>query len=148
MNEEYQKNVESMPKLNEYLNGKQFGEPPLHGCETDIVVIHYHHSVLHEGLVEFDNISRARKKLIIIMDLQHLDIKSTFYETMNELRYHAESCRNDICKKHKWDQKKIIEVVEVGEDDELDESDSSVEEGIPYERFLMKGNTPFIYRAQ
>ena len=63
------------------------------------------------------------------MDLRHLDISSTFYETMNELRYHAKSCRNDTCKKHKWDQQKVIEVVEIGEDDELDKSDSSVIEG-------------------
>ena len=141
MNEKYQKNAESMPKLNKYLNGKQFGEPPLHGCETDHLLIHYHYSVVRDRLVEFDNISRARKKLILMMDLEHLDIPSTFYETMKELRYHAENCKNDTCMKHKWDQKKIIEVVEVGKDDELDESDSSVAEGTPYE-------APFIYRAQ
>ena len=76
-----------------------------------------------------------------MMDLEHLDIPSTFYETMKELRYHAENCKNDTCMKHKWDQKKIIEVVEVGKDDELDESDSSVAEGTPYE-------APFIYRAR
>ena len=131
MNEKYQNNAESMPKLNKYLNGKQFGEPPLHGCETDHLLIHYHYSVVRDRLVEFDNISRARKKLILMMDLEHLDIKSTFYETMKELRYHAENCKNDTCKKHKWDQKKIIEVVEVGKDDELDESDSSVAVGAP-----------------
>ena len=114
----------------EIAHWQQFEEPPLHGCETDTLVIHYHYSILLEGLVEFDNISRARKKLILIMDLRHLDISSTFYETMNELRYHAKSCRNDTCKKHKWDQKKVIEVVEIGEDDELDEPDSSVTEHI------------------
>ena len=141
MNEKYQNNAESMLKLNKYLNGKEFGEPPLHGCETDILVIHYHYSVAHDKFVEFDNISRARKILILIMDLQFLDIESTFYKTMKELIYHAESCRNDTCKKHKWDQKKVIEVVEVGKDDELDESDSSVAVGTPYE-------APFIYRAR
>ena len=128
MNEEYQNNAKSMSKLNEYLNGLNTSmntsrEPPLHGCETDILVIHYHYSLELDALVEFDNISRARKILILIMDLQFLDIESTFYKTMKELIYHAESCRNDTCKKHKWDQKKVIEVIEVGEDDELHESD-------------------------
>ena len=48
------------------------------------------------------------------MDSKYLESEYSFCKVMKELRYHPETCKNDMCKEHEWDKKEVIEVVEVG----------------------------------
>ena len=79
------------------------------GCEKDNLVIHCGELPYYN--YQFENISRARKRLILIMDLQHLDSENTFSKVMKELRYHSKTCRNEECQKRKWDDKDVVEIV-------------------------------------
>ena len=78
---------------------------------------------------QFEYISRARKRLILIMDSKDLESVYTFYMVMKELRNHSESCKNDMCKEHKWDKKEVIEVVEVDNGDVSEIGEDSREGG-------------------
>ena len=88
------------------------------GCEIDNLVLH--HSGLFDISYEFELISRARKKLIIIYQFKkfyqfyHLKSENPFFKVMKELRYHSYTCTNITCHKKKWHKKKVLEVIEVG----------------------------------
>ena len=114
-NDEYQNKDDSTIKMGSIkVGGKRYFN--VHGCEKDNLVIHY--SALLNYKNQFEYISRARKRLILIMDSKDLESVYTFFNVLKELRNHSESCKNDTCKEHKWDKKEVIEVVEVGDEDE------------------------------
>ena len=69
--------------------------------------------------VQFEYISRARKRLILIMDSKYLERGYTFCKVMKELRNHSETCKNEMCREHEWHKKEVVEVVEVGKKDKL-----------------------------
>ena len=90
------------------------------GCEKDNLVLHY--SGLFGYNDQFELISRARKRLILIMDFKDLESEFTFCKAMKELRNHSETCKNDMCKEHEWNKMEVIEVEEVGKKNAVEES--------------------------
>ena len=99
------------------------------GCEKDTLVFHYSDFV-NPTHYQYEIISRARKGLILIMDSKYFNkfenyfglwvpnifgirLPNTFYRVMKELRDHSKSCKNDTCKEHGWSKTKVLEVVEV-----------------------------------
>ena len=118
LNEEYQTKDDSTIKMGLIKIGDKW-DINVTGCEKDNLVLHC------SGLIyflnydnQFEYISRARKRLILIMDSKYLESEKPFYMVMKELRNHSESCKNDMCKEHEWDKKEVIEVVEVADEDE------------------------------
>ena len=81
------------------------------GWEKDNFVIHY--SGLLGSNNQFELISRARKRLILIMDSKDLESVYTFCKVMKELKNHSYPCTNITCHKKKWYKKKVLEVIEV-----------------------------------
>ena len=61
------------------------------------------------------------------MDFKYLESEKTFCKVMKELRNHSETCENEMCKKHEWNKRNVIEVVEIGRNHDLDKSDDSSE---------------------
>ena len=59
------------------------------------------------------------------MDSKDLESEITFFKVMKELRDHSETCKNDMCKEHKWNKKEVIEVVEVGKKNATEDGDGS-----------------------
>ena len=76
------------------------------------------YSGLFDAKNQIEYISRARKRLILIIDSKDLDYEQTFFKVLKELRNHSETCQNDMCKEHKWNRKGVIEFVEMGEKEE------------------------------
>ena len=117
LNEEYQIEDDSTIKMGFIEIGDQW-DCNVKGCEKDNFVIHYSGLVYYGG--QFELISRARKRLILIMDSKDLDrtfFIPTFFKVMKELRNHSETCKHEMCKKNDWNKKEVIEVVEVGKKD-------------------------------
>ena len=107
-NDEYQNKDDSTIKMGSInVGGKRYFN--VQGCEKDNLVIHCGELPYYN--YQFENISRARKRLILIMDLQHLDSENTFSKIMKELRYHSKTCSNDECQKRKWDDKDVVEIM-------------------------------------
>ena len=61
----------------------------------------------------FELLSRARKRMIIIVDYEYVEIDDLFFETINEMRSHPETCTNITCQEKGWDKLKVIEVKNV-----------------------------------
>ena len=76
------------------------------------MVIHY--SGLSNLAGQFELISRARKRLILIMDSNDLDSGNPFFKEMKELRNHSKTCRNSTCQKYNWDKTEVFDVIEIG----------------------------------
>ena len=116
LNEEYQTKDDSTIKMGYMKIGDKWYDN-VKGCEKDQLVIH--HSGLFNYNNQFEYISRARKRLILIMDSKDLESEKPFFEIMKELRNHSETCKNDMCKEHGWNKKEVVEVVEVDKKDKL-----------------------------
>ena len=52
------------------------------------------------------------------MDSKYLESENTFSKVMEELRNHSETCKNEMCREHKWHKKDVIEVEQIGKKDE------------------------------
>ena len=91
------------------------------GCEKENVVIHY--SGLSNLAGQFEFISRARKRLVLIIDSNDLDSGNPFFTEMKELRNHSQTCRNMTCQKNNWDKTEVFDVVEIGTVGKLEVSD-------------------------
>ena len=115
MYEEYQNNNDTTIKIGLMKIEDQL-YPNVKGCEKDNLIIHY--SGLFDAKNQIEYISRARKRLILIIDSKDLDYEQTFFKVLKELRNHSETCQNDMCKEHKWNRKGVIEFVEMGEKEE------------------------------
>ena len=102
------------------------------GCEEDNVFIH-HPKTRDSWYFDFDLLSRARKRLVMMMSEYLLDTYFPFLCTWNVLTNHEENCKNKVCQENGWSNKKVIEVHEVNAlkdyeytDSDLHDSDSSL----------------------
>ena len=81
------------------------------GCEDDVLFIHFP-AVNYYNKLSFEMFSRARRKLLLLMD-DSFDFESnkdlTFYKTLAELIEHEENCNNKSCKKQGLSKEKVIE---------------------------------------
>ena len=107
MNDEYQTKVESTIIIGFLKIGDDWYDN-VKGCEKDDLVIHY--SGLVDSGSQFEFISRARKRLILIMDSKDLEGEDKFCKVMKELRNHSYPCTNITCHKKKWYKKKFREI--------------------------------------
>ena len=80
-----------------------------------------------EEVDKFETYEDYLDSLVSEEDHKYLEDEETFFGIIKELRNHSETCENEMCKKHEWNKRNVIEVVEIGRNHDLDKSDDSSE---------------------
>ena len=85
------------------------------GCEDDNLILHFTSSHLSSvtvyGYYYLEFLSRARKRLWVMMEEKELKADHRFAKTISEMMHHDQKdCGNKVCKKEGWAQKKALNV--------------------------------------
>lgn len=82
------------------------------GCEDDITILHFTPNAKYyysKGALEL--LSRAKKKMFIVMQEEDLKLNEVVFKVMLEMRsHHINDCENEMCRKEGWTKKKLLDV--------------------------------------
>ena len=81
------------------------------GCEDDVLFIHFTLTTNLNDL-SFEMFSRARRRLLLLVDEDTLNFDYHFQKTLKELMKHEENCDNESCDKQGLSKEKMIEILD------------------------------------